>query len=207
MSLYSIVRKVRSGFSRCARRMCSAGVEKPVFDRFSGGAEYGSHFIPLAFACSITSGPVLELGCGDYSTPLLHVLCSLHGRQVMTFDTDKNWLELFEPLQSEMHTLHYVPVYEDDWAKNPRPEQWDQISIPECRWGVVFVDHRPGERRRIDISRFKDKAELIVVHDSQESSYGYEEVFRDFRYRLDYKRFPTWTTIVSQDIDVSRYVF
>ena len=158
---------------------------------------------PLVAAVMNTSGPVFEMGCGDHSTPILHAICSVQNRQLLSADTSKKWLDLFQDMKSEIHQFIYVPVYDDDWSTNPKPEKWD--SIGNQTWGVVFIDHRPGERRKIDIGRFADLADVIVVHDTETASYGYEPILKTFKYRYDYLRYTVRTTLVSNTLDVSAF--
>jgi hypothetical protein len=172
-------------------------------NRTLADAAYGTHMAPLVTAVMNTTGPVFEMGCGDYSTPILHAICSVQNRQLLSTDTSKNWLDLFQDMKSEMHEFIYVPVYDDDWLKNPKPEKWD--SIGNQTWGVVFIDHRPGERRKVDIARFANSADVIVVHDTETLSYGYEPILNTFKYRYDYVRYTTRTTLVSNSIDVNQF--
>lgn len=175
--------------------------KKMIKNRKPNGWGYGTHMGPLITAVMNTSGPVFEMGCGDFSTILLDAICKAQGRYLLSTDTSKEWLSLFLDLKSDIHDFVYVPVYEDDWQKNPKPEKWDEIGNQE--WSVVFIDHRPGERRRVDIERFADKAEIIVVHDTEEKGYQYEHVLNKFKYRYDYQRYNVYTTLVSNTIDVS----
>lgn len=165
-------------------------------------AEYGTHMSPLITAVMNTVGPVFEMGCGDYSTPILDSICKVQNRKLLSTDTSRSWLSQFRDMESPNHEFKYVPVYDDDWQLNPRPDKWE--SVGNQTWGVVFIDHRPGDRRRVDIQRFENDAEIIVVHDSETSSYGYEPVFARFTYRYDYKRYTTYTTLVSNTIDVAK---
>lgn len=160
---------------------------------------YGTHICPLLTAVLHTKGDVLEMGTGDFSTPLLHSLCLQQKRNLHSTDTDKEWLKLFLDLQSPTHTFQFVPVYE---SVIPNHHCWD--SVGNQKWGVVFIDHRPGERRAVDIVRFRNDAEIIVVHDTETPSYGYEQAFQYFKYRYDYKRYSVWTTLVSNTVDVQR---
>lgn len=160
---------------------------------------YGTHIHPLITAVMNTTGDVLEMGCGDFSTPLLHSICKIQNRKVVSTDTDKQWLSLFMDLHSMNHTFQYVPVYE---TNIPDHHQWDRVG--NQKWGVVFIDHRPGERRAIDIVRFKNDADIIVVHDTENPGYGYESAFKYFKYRYDYKRYNVWTTLVSNKINVEK---
>ncbi len=166
-------------------------------------AGYGTHMAPLVTAVMNTVGPVFEMGCGDFSTPLLHAICTAQNRELLTADTSKDWLKLFTDMETDKHKFVYVPVYEDDWSLNPKPEKWDAIG--NQIWSVVFIDHRPGERRAVDIDRYKNSAEVIVVHDTETMSYNYEPVFSNFKYRYDYKRYDIYTTLVSNFVDVSQF--
>lgn len=163
---------------------------------------YGTHIHPLITAALNTDGHILELGCGDYSTPLLHAICKSQKRDLLSTDTDKEWLEKFKDLETYWHRFQYVPVYE---SNPPNSDAWNEVGKLPWLWGLLFVDHRPGERRVQDILRFKESAWVIVVHDTETLSYGYEPAFKLFKYRYDYKRYNVHTTIVSQFVDVSTW--
>lgn len=158
---------------------------------------YGTHITPLTTAVLATYGPVFEMGSGDFSTPLLHSICKRMNREMLTADTDKDWLLNFKDLASPEHKFIYVPVYE---LKDP--SLWGKVG--NQKWSVVFIDHRPGERRALDILRFKELAEIIVVHDTENPGYQYENSFKEFKYRYDYLRYSVRTTLVSNFIDVSK---
>ena len=89
-----------------------------------------------------------------------------------------------------------------DFEDTPKRWNWDEIGT-DRHWGVVFIDHRPGERRKVDILRLKSHADIIVVHDTQQSAYQYEEALASFKYRYTYERYATQTTVVSDVIDVA----
>ncbi|MDB2614445.1 hypothetical protein N9Y92_04750, partial [Chlamydiales bacterium] len=167
-------------------------------------ANYGTHMVPLMTVVLNTKGPVLEMGCGDYSTPLLHSLCSVEKRLLLSTETDLKWMNLYVDLENSWHHFQYVPCYEDDWEVNPKPRLWDHVG-KKMHWGVVFVDHRPGERRIEDVTRLRNQADVIVVHDTEQSTYRYEPVLSTFKYRYVYERYATQTTIVSDTIDVSLF--
>lgn len=165
-------------------------------------AAYGTHMAPLVTAIMATSGPVFEMGCGDYSTPLLHAICKSQNRFLLSSDTSCDWISLFLDMESVQHKFKYVPVYTNDWDMNPQPSKWDELGNEVDHWSVVFIDHRPGERRAKDIERFANKADIIVVHDTETASYNYEPVFKTFKYRYDYKRYNVYTTLVSNSVNV-----
>lgn len=167
-------------------------------------ADSGSHMSMLLTAVTHTAGPILEMGAGDYSTPLLHAICSKTKRFVVTADTSKNLLYNFLDLQTDWHVFSYVPVYEDDWSVNPKPEMWDGVGL-EVFWSVVLINHRPGERRVKDIERLRPHTKIFVVHDTQESGYGYETLLNSFKYKYVDDRYATETTLVSDTVDVSKF--
>lgn len=174
---------------------------RSMYNRELSDPEYGTHMAPLITAVINTTGPVFELGCGDYSTPLLHSICTKQRRFLLSTDTSKEWIRLFIDMKNEKHHFVYVPVYKDDWALDPAPNMWDNIGNDK-EWGVVFIDHRPGDRRKEDIVRLGDKAKIIVVHDTEQLAYGYEPILNRFKYRYDYKRYNVYTTLVSNSINV-----
>jgi hypothetical protein len=166
-------------------------------------AEYGTHMAPLVTAVMNTTGPVFEMGCGDFSTPMLHAICKAQNRFLLSTDTSKDWISLFLDMKSDMHDFQYVPVYSNDWDKDENHTKWDEVGNQE--WGVVFIDHRPGGRRKVDIVRFANKADVIVVHDTEASCYGYEPFLKQFKYRYNYIRYNVHTTLVSNKIDVAKF--
>lgn len=167
-------------------------------------SSYGTHMACLVAAAVHTDGPILEMGAGDYSTPLLHSVCSKNERYLLSTDTDQKWLSYFTDMENDWHKFKYVKVYEDDWEINPQPNEWDAIG-GDRHWSVVFIDHRPGERRVIDIARLRNNTEIFVVHDTEQSEYYYEPLLSSFRYKYVDKRYTTQTTVVSDTIDVRKF--
>jgi hypothetical protein len=110
----------------------------------------GSHLVPLARCLVATSGSVLELGAGEWSTPFLRRYCAAAGRELLTLENYEQWAAEFG-----------VAVADYD------------VTIPaaaELRWSIVLVDHRPAERRIPDLRRFVGKAEHILLHDYHDFS-------------------------------------
>ena len=166
-----------------------------VQSRRLADSEYGTHVCPLITAVVNTDGPILEMGCGDYSTPLLHALCSPKKRMLVSTDTDLQWLSLFLDLENNWHTFYFI-------SENA----WDRIGN-DMHWSVVLIDHRPALRRVVDIERLRSKTDIFVVHDTELSAaqyYNYETTFSSFKYRYDYKRYATQTTLLSDRIDVEQ---
>jgi predicted O-methyltransferase YrrM len=152
---------------------------------------YATHIPLLAAALAAAGpGPVLELGAGTFSTPMLRAICAATGRWLMTVESNPEWFKKFYGYRSQGHAMLQMGL-EQDLAQ---------------RWAVVFVDNAPAAQRVIDIERLRESCELMVVHDTEEPVYGYEPAFVKFKYRVDYRRMRPWTSILSMTRDLSQFV-
>lgn len=172
-------------------------------------APYGTHFPALATVVAHTTGPILEMGCGDYSTPLLHALCSPTQRLLVSAESNKAWLSVFMDLQRSWHTFVYVPAYEKEDSRNNGwfsvdQDVWDLVGN-DVQWSVVFVDHSPCNRRVIDIQRLRKNTDIFVIHDTEDKDYHYELVINTFKYKYVYENYLPLTAIVSDTIDVAQF--
>jgi hypothetical protein len=144
----------------------------------------------------VPRGLILELGAGDGSTPPLHEVCLATGRPVVTLESDRTWFERFEHLNSENHAVVHVPSWED----------LDRALFRSLPFSIAFVDHTPT-RRVVDVRWLADRAQILVVHDTESKDYGYETIFDLFRYSVTYKSRVPWTSVLSNFIDVSSWTF
>lgn len=142
----------------------------------------GTHLPLLILAIHQSTGPVLELGNGNASTPNLHSLLAGTGRKLYSFDNVADWTERFAPLRQPWHAIEL----KTGWV----------FELPEPRFGVVLIDHAAEVRVR-DALRVKDIADFIVIHDTQNDDYGTKAVWPHFRYRVDDRRYLPHTTCVS----------
>lgn len=119
---------------------------------------WGSHMPALLAAIGSTTGDVLEIGVGHFSTPQLHYLCGAMGRRLVSIEQNKEWYEPFATkYSSENHTF-----YQGEYP-NILPSM---VKLPWWNWSVVFIDHSPGGKSRSDVfSLFIDISEYVVVHD------------------------------------------
>ncbi|MGB8367491.1 MAG: hypothetical protein WCD44_03990 [Candidatus Babeliales bacterium] len=173
-----------------------------IQDRVLGNANWGTHQTPLITAVMNTEGPVLEMGCGDFSTPLLHAICTVNQRTLVSSDADKEWLTLFLDLETSWHHFIYVPVFEN--TQKPQENKWNQIGN-NTHWSIVFIDHSPGTRRAADIKRLRSHTDIFVVHDTEKAYKDYRPVLASFKYKFVYKRYKKQTTVVSDTIDVATF--
>ncbi len=163
-----------------------------------GLGDYGSHFPILAAAVARVTRrtdlerlhlPILELGSGDWSTPMLHYMCAVE-KTLVTADTDAKWLEKYRAYESAEHKLHHV-------------ERWENWPVLEQHfWGVAFVDCAPGGDRWKLIKRLQGHAHFIVAHDSERdygtgANYEYEKIRPLFKHVTEWRRFRPYTLILS----------
>lgn len=142
----------------------------------------------------ITDGPVLELGMGISSTPLLHMLCFDRDRLLVSYEHDQQYANMFRKYRSEAHKFKLV-------------KNWDEVDTKEHKWSVVLVDHKPDERRVVEIQRFA-WVDYLVVHDSEPNNnhiFGYDKIFPLFKYRYDYTKARTHTTVLSNTKDLKEF--
>lgn len=146
--------------------------------------------MPMLIKCvEISDGSVLEFGAGLFSTPLLHWLC--FGRKLITYEDNLSYYKFAKKFTSRNHTIRFV-------------KDWNKIDLGK-HWGVVLIDHI-SERRSVDAIRLKDKADYIVLHDTQSNDYKYNEVWKHFKYRYDWKACKPWTSVVSNFKDISKWI-
>lgn len=108
---------------------------------------------------TIKEGNVLEYGVGWNSSPIMHLVCGLQGRNLLSVDTDKKWLGKFTSYQNGSHELLHLS--EEDLCK------WDHSLFKE-KYAIAFIDGAPGEARQLFIEAIKDNVDYFVVHDTEE---------------------------------------
>ena len=157
---------------------------------------WGSHIPTLIDVFNNSQGPVLELGVGPFSTPLLHTLCLDNKRLLVSYENDPEYFKMHLSFADKFHQLKLV-------------DDWDKIDIENTHWGLAFVDQRPAQRRIVDIKRLVNNADYIVIHDSEPSQtglYHYDLIYPLFKYRLDYILRPNYahTTVLSNLKDLTK---
>lgn len=124
--------------------------------------KYQSH-LPALLACvASSSGPVLELGVGYFSTPHLHALCGALGRLLVSVEPDEVW------------RAEFVARF-GSTTNHAFSGQW--INPSKVHWGVAFIDHSPGGANRA--AAFKTLIEVtdfVVMHDAQKDAENFQAV-------------------------------
>lgn len=154
-------------------------------------------YYPLLFMAleETKSGEVIEMGCGHGSTPILHDYCEKNKRDLWSYEEKESWYNKFTDLNGKFHCLNFIT-------------DWDVVSNNHSKPDVVFIDHAPGERRKEDIVRFKDKAKIIVIHDTEPAAdHGYQmrQHFDKFKYIVEVKTNGAWASALSNEVDITKW--
>ena len=111
----------------------------------------GGHVVPSVIVALSTNGPILELGVGIYSTPLFHKMSVKTKRQVVSIESQNNWLNSFMPFNQSNHLLYLE-------NKN---KKWTNFENHE--WGLVFIDHAFDKVE--DVIFYANKSEFVMIHE------------------------------------------
>ncbi len=152
------------------------------------GGNWDNHRPLLLLALSLAKGDVYEFGAGDGSTPYLRALCEAEGRRFTSYESHEVW------------AIKCKSEFVKDWN--------DDMLYWPC--SVAFIDHAPGEHRHIAIQRMADKADIIVIHDSEEGGagdYKLDRIWHLFKYRLNYNKNGggAGATAVSNKFDLNKF--
>lgn len=129
-------------------------VEKSVTDP---AVEKWASFMPaLLVMLAHTKGPVLEVGVGHYSTPVLHAICKAECRPLTSLEDNMDWAKRFFDLSDGPEGPHRIAVGNYD----------DMITdVARSKWSLAFLDHSPGPRRAQDMSLLSESVDNFIVHD------------------------------------------
>ena len=126
-----------------------------------------------------STGPILELGCGWGSTPMLRMMGRALGREVESYDNNKEWAAIFGA------------GYVENWAK------WE----PKAKsFGAAFFDCSPGEERKSLLLKMQGRAKFLVAHDHEAGSaaaYYYEHITHLWKYAEVFRALRPHTLILS----------
>lgn len=152
---------------------------------------WATHIPILIKVMELSHGPVLELGMGIYSTPLLHILCQNSHRELASYEDVPHWYEAHKNYRTRKHSINLV-------------DKWERVPIEKTHWGVVFIDHADN-RRAIDAWRAR-YADYVILHDSNdhnEKAYHYSRIYPSFKYRYNFRRLSPHTTVLSNFFDLA----
>lgn len=154
----------------------------------------GSHLPVLMKLMGMTSGPVLELGSGMYSTCYLHWACYPSKRPLVTYENSPRWFEFTRQFAADFHHVQLI-------------EDWPALDL-SAPWSIAFVDHDITGYARIESVRKLQHAEYVVAHDTEnrnERKYGWSKIFPLFKYRWKYSETFPKTSVFSNTHDLRQF--
>lgn len=132
--------------------------------------------------------PVAEFGSGFGSSTYLREYCKQNNREFLSYDNDKEWAE-------KTGAIH-IP----DWSTA-------DIYKP---YSVILCDEAPGDNRHKTVAILSDKADILVLHDSEENGggeYFYEKIWGLFKYRVNINKESggAGASAISNKFDVTKW--
>jgi hypothetical protein len=183
-------------------------MNQELFDGRPVNPTTGSHLPVLMKLVGMTSGPVLELGSGYYSTPFLHWACFPGKRRLVTYETSPEWWNYCKHFQSDFHEVYLTDGARvvDTSTQEPRfiETNWDptKINLP---WSVAFVDHDGVREMSV---RHLLQTEYVVCHDTENKGaryWGLTRVPKLFKYHWDYDGVHPRTSVYSNVHELSEF--
>ena len=159
-----------------------------------------THMPILAAVIAKTSGLILELGTGHFSTQLLHYMAKASNRKVVSVDTYELWNNYFaEHFVDENHKFICT------FNKLISTEFLSLVEWKDIQWDVAFIDHAPEIDRKKCIELLRDNAKYIVIHDAEPLAvvYNWGKIFDTFPNRFYYDFYGNGTMVVSMTEDCS----
>lgn len=159
-------------------------------------ARYGTHLPALIKALEKTTGDVLELGTGVFSTPYLHYKCMLDNRKLVSYENDKEWMQFFLKYRypNENHEITFVQKYSDAPIDKP--------------WDVVLIDQTPDSSRVEEVRRLANLVKYIIIHDSNDNmdrNYHYSEIYPLFKYKSVWDKDSNHATVLSNFVGLEDF--
>ena len=118
---------------------------------------FSTHQPVLYEAFLRTEGLIVDFGCGEGSTRLLHELCKPTKRHLITFDNNKEYLSKYEDCATSWHEIIFV----DSWVKLLLTHE----DKPWLNCDVALIDQAPYEARTLTVQVIKDTAKFVLIHD------------------------------------------
>lgn len=141
---------------------------------------YATHLPVVAAAAQWSAQfdlPILELGCGDYSTPLLRAMAQ--GRELHVASSDPEWNSKYKDIVDHLEQV-------------PSRDSWQQWRSKTGIYGMCLLDNEELVLNRIKhIPRLLENCAIIVMHDWRDNlPFRLEDYSSEYGI---YKRWEPWT--------------
>lgn len=155
-------------------------------DRMDGWA---SHQYPLIQAVMHTTGPIVEFGCGNYSTPLLSVIARRTGRQFVMVSSDREWAQAFTRYADDYLLLPGAGKNPGAWLDRGRLDHLLAGMVTDDKIGLLFMDNEQAVKDRVQtVLHCADHCRMVVMHDAQVTHRGgqWEQLQARFRHAYEW---------------------
>lgn len=168
---------------------------------------FETHKPVLEYALLKQKRSVLEVGCGEASTPLI----IKHSTRSLTLENNLEWYNRIAGLGDDKHRIKHAPnlIEEIRWTRGNYDENHYHL------FSLALVDNDNWKERCQIVNLLKGVAEVILLHDSFDehlhrcTECGHK--LPDFDYRLNL--YPEWppradrppTLILSDTVDVTKW--
>lgn len=154
--------------------------------------KYATHIPVTARALCVTGvlfpeRPILECGCGDYSTPMIALMKGQ--RRHVIYSSDQGWSD------------RYLEIVDETVTIEPSAEhKWGDVTF-DGSWGLCIMDSEELVKHRIEhIPLLLNICSVVVMHDVRTG------LIPIARYGVTYKGCgEPWTWIGSQTIRVAEW--
>lgn len=155
---------------------------------------------------TMTKGPVLEVGVGNHSTPIMHLICANQNRKLLSVETDERWYLSYRQLKSKWHDVDHVT--EEKLINGDYP-------FFKNKFALAFIDGTRLSRQPM-IERLANKVDYLIVHDTEEivakrkydeTSYNYDfSMFKNvFHFKCMYPCTSVLTNLNSINLQVYEF--
>jgi len=151
---------------------------------------YSTHVPVTALALHKTAAlfpglPILECGCGDYSTPMIWMLKG--GREHVIYSADPQW------------SSRYKDIAEIRRVGLEEPKKWAPVDIAG-EWGLCLMDSEESVANRMQrIPALLENCKVVVMHDAR------EDMIPKAKHAAIFSVYRPWTWIGSSEVDVGAW--
>lgn len=154
---------------------------KPLTIDYAKG--WSTHIPVLIKLFGITDGPIMEIGTGVYSTPILHWLCHPTKRKLVSYENNADFIALAKEYKSSYHLIKYIDDYRN--------------IIADCHYSIILIDHAEHYRGETAVN-LSHSADYIVLHDADRvRKNAYHLIPAAFQYYRNYEFVQPWTGVAS----------
>lgn len=145
----------------------------------------------LECLCRWPDLPLLELGCGEYSTPVLAALARQYKSRLDVVSTDAQWLERFAFLDSPALVRTHIT-------------SWSEFTAGKS-YSLVLLDNEQRVRDRVTLAEeLASSTRVLVLHDAcrvTRPNITWDSLSDRYRYIHIRRRLRPTTAVLSNYVD------